>query len=175
MTVAGGGRSAVIASIPLPAPLAAIREAGDASAAVGVPPHVTILFPFLPAGSLSASVRSDLAAVAASAEPFTAGFSRVERREGMVWLVPDDQAPFLALTAAVASRWPGHPPYGGIHERLIAHLTLLETDDGDALDRTVSIAREVLPFEVEVVELIVIAEDSDGRWSERWRLGLGAS
>jgi hypothetical protein len=87
--------------------------------------------------------------------------------------VPDDQRPFLDLTDAVATLWPDHPPYGGIHETLIAHLTLLETTDGAAFDAARAASVDVGPFEISVRELTVITENASGIWQTRWHLPLG--
>ena len=167
------GRSAVIVRIVLPVQLASIRDAGDRMAARGVPAHVTVLFPFLAVADLAPAVRSALARVAADQAPFDARFSRVERREQMVWLLPEDQERFRELTDSVATMWPDHPPYGGIHDTVIPHLTLLETTDGPALDAAWSTAVEAGPFVVAVRELTVITESTLGRWRTRWRLPMG--
>jgi hypothetical protein len=101
------------------------------------------------------------------------GFSGVKVREEMVWLVPDDPQPFLDLTDSVAALWPDHPPYGGIHDTLIPHLTLLKTMDGHALAAARAAAVEIGPFETTVRELTVITENASGTWRTRWRLPLG--
>ncbi len=167
------GRSAVIVPIELPARLAVLRAAGDRLAAGGVPAHVTVLFPFLANEALTPSVRSALARLAARNPPFVARFSRVERREEMVWLVPASQRPFLDLTLAAAALWPDHPPYGGVHDRLIAHLTLVDTTDRVARDAAWAAAQEIGPFEAAVRELTVITESASGGWRTRWRLPMG--
>ena len=164
------GRSAIVVPFTLPPALAAVRDASDRMAARGVPAHVTILFPFLPGGSLGPGERAALTAIAAGRSAFVARFERVEERGSMVWLVPADQAPFLALTAAVVDRWPAFPPFGGIHDVLIAHLTLVETDDAVAREAAASVAREVGPFEAVAGELRVIDELASGTWRTRWRL-----
>ncbi len=167
------GRSAVIVPIELPPELAAVRDVEDPMARLGVPAHVTILFPFLATEALTPAVRSVLAGVAADAGPFTAHFERVERREQMVWLVPSDQQPFLRLTAAVAALWPDHPPYGGAHEKLVAHLTLVDAPTARAQDAVHAVAVEAGPLETRVDTLAVVAETPQGTWRTRWRLPLG--
>jgi len=167
------GRTAVIVPIALPPRLAFIRDAGDRMAARGVPAHVTVLFPFLPVDALTPEVLSALAGLAGTAPPFVARFGPVERREDMVWLVPSGQRPFLALTDAVFARWPDHPPYGGAHDELIAHLTLVESPDRGVRDAAWAAATETGPFEAEVRELTVITENASGRWRTRWRLPMG--
>ena len=94
-------RTAIIAELRLPAPLAAIREAQALMAPLGVPAHVTVLFPFLPVAELDATVLERLKALAASRPAFTATFDRAERRGDIVWLLPTDQRPFLDMTTAV--------------------------------------------------------------------------
>ena len=163
----------MIVPVGIPPALAALRDAGDPMAARGVPAHVTVLFPFLPAGALTAAVRATLAGLAAASPRFIARFDHVERREHLVWLVPADQRPFLSLTAAVAATWPDFPPYGGMHDDLIAHLTLIETSDDGEREAARSAAEAVGGFDVAVDELTVIAEDGSGAWRTRWRVPLG--
>ena len=134
---------------------------------------MTILFPFLHVGELAERVRSTLAGMAAEAPPFTARFAHVERHDGTVWLLPADQRPFLDLTEAVAAAWPEHPPYGGIHDELLAHLTLAESADARALDAAHEAAAAAGPFEAWVDALTVIVEDERDRWHPRWHLPLG--
>jgi hypothetical protein len=134
---------------------------------------VTVLFPFLPVDGLTPAVRSALARLAAKQAPFIARFSRVELREEMIWLVPDNPQPFLDLTGSVVIVWPDHPPYGGIHDTLIPHLTLLECSDSLARDAALAAAVEICPVEVVVRELTVITESASGAWRTRWRLPLG--
>jgi 2'-5' RNA ligase len=167
------GRSAVIVPIELPPDLRALRDGSDPMAARGVPAHVTILFPFLPADALGAEIHTGLARIAADSRPWTARFDQVQCREGRVWLVPADQAPFIGLTMAVAARWPEYPPYGGVHDELIAHLTMVETSNAGPVEAVCAAARASAPFEFEVTELSVLAEDEAGRWHTERRIPLG--
>lgn len=166
-------RSAVIVQVALPAKLAAQRGAADRMARRGVPAHVTILFPFLHVDELAEPVRSTLAGIAADATPLTARFAHVERHDGTVWLLPADQRPFLDLTTAVAAAWPDHPPYEGIHDELIAHLTLVESPDAGALDAAQDAAVAAGTFETRIDTLTVIVEVAHDRWHPLWHLPLG--
>jgi 2'-5' RNA ligase len=62
----------------------AIRDQADRMAARGVPPHVTILFPFAPADTLTSDVHVALADLAARRAPFVARFDHVDRRDQTV-------------------------------------------------------------------------------------------
>lgn len=144
-------------------------------AARGVPPHVTVLFPFLPVDALTPEVHLTLWDLAAARRPFAARFDRVECLDTMVWFLPADQLPFLRLTAEVVARWPDYPPYEGVHDELIAHLTLVETSNLESLNEACAAASASRGFDAAVDELRVITEDPAGRWFDRWRLPLGSA
>jgi 2'-5' RNA ligase len=164
--------SAIVVRVPVPHELERWRRQWDWAARVGVPAHVTILFPFLPAMRLGRDVRSELAAVAAAHGPFDVRFRRVGRFPGVVYLAPEPSGRFKRLTDAVVGRYPDYPPYGGAYVEVIPHLTIVESDDGP-LDRIAEEARASLPFEHRVSGLEVIVEGGDGRWRTRWRIPLG--
>lgn len=52
--------SAIVVRIGLPPPLERVRRRLDHAAALGVPAHVTILYPWLPPGSLTGEARASL-------------------------------------------------------------------------------------------------------------------
>lgn len=169
-----GGRSAVVVTVPLHGRLRRLRERHDPSAQLGVPPHVTLLFPFVPASGLTGGVRNGVAQVAAAHDPFVVTLASAATFPGAVYLVPEPSAPFISLTAALLARFPAYPPYGGdiAVDGLIPHLTMA-TDVGV---EAAALAREMasaLPVHGAARSLTVIAEDGTGRWSLCWRLRLG--
>ena len=72
----------------------------------------------------------------------------MRRFPGLVWLEPEPAEPFAALTAAVAARWPDHPPYGGVFDTVIPHLTVVESEDAP-LDAVEEAARRARPSRAE--------------------------
>lgn len=164
--------SAIVVRVPLPRLIAGLRSRWDRAAGVGVPAHVTILFPFLSAERLGPGVRRELATISAAFEPFDVRFVRVGRFPGVVYLVPEPSTPFLQLTDAVVARYPDHPPYGGAFAEVIPHLTICESDEA-ALDDIAAKATGGLPFTHRVSTLEVLVEDGNGRWRSRWQLELG--
>jgi len=157
-------RTALIVEVPEAEPaVAALRLEHDPMARLGVPAHVTILFPFAAPDDVDEQAITEVLA------PF-AGFSfaldRVERfDEGPVWLHPEPSEPFAELTDAFAARWPEHPPYEGVHETVIPHLTL----SVDPIDVQVAV-----PIDCVVQAVTLLEEDGDGRWSVRRRFELQA-
>ena len=164
--------SAIVARVPLPRALERLRRSWDRAASVGVPAHVTVLFPFLPAEQLRPDVRRELATLVAAHPPFDLRFEQVGRFAGVVYLAPEPAAPFVDLTQAVVRRYPEHPPYGGAFDVVVPHLTITESDEAP-LDEIAASAAAVLPFRHRVSTLEVLVEGGAGRWHRQWRLPLG--
>jgi hypothetical protein len=76
----------------------------DAAAALGVPAHVTVLFPFVPPSEIAAATLESLAAALASAGAFDCEFPDTAWfGSDVLWLAPRPAAPFRALTRAVTA------------------------------------------------------------------------
>ena len=123
------GQTGVVVPVPDAEPLvSAWRERFDRSAPLGVPAHVTVLYPFLPREQVDEAVLADLAAICRRVGPVEVTFRRTGWFEeaDVLWLAPEPAAPFVALTEAIAARWPEAQPYGGVHREVIPHLTVAE-------------------------------------------------
>jgi len=157
-------RTALIVVVPEAEPaVGELRLQHDSSAALGVPAHITILFPFAPPDSIDEGALADLFA---RFRPFDFVLDSVERfDEGVVWLHPRPSTLFEDLTAAVWQRWPDHPPYEGEHDEPIPHLTVSETPLEVELE---------LPIAGRAHEVTLIEEsEADGRWSVRRAFPFG--
>jgi 2'-5' RNA ligase len=157
-------RTALIAIVPEAEPaVGALRWEHDSSARLGVPAHITILFPFAPPEEVDEEAVAELFA---RFHPFDFELDRVEGfEEGVVWLHPSPSAPFEDLIAAVWQRWPEHPPYEGIHDEVIPHLTVSETP----IEVQVSLPIACRAREVTLIE----QSEIDDRWSVRRVFPLG--
>jgi 2'-5' RNA ligase len=167
-----GAESAVVVRLPIPIALERIRRRQDRAAGVGVPAHVTILYPFVDPHEMDARVRRELAGIAARHEPFRVRFERVGRWPGVVFLAPEPAGPFARLTDDLVAAFPHHPPYGGAFDEVVPHLTITESAEAP-LDEIAAEAAASLPFERPVTRLEVLVEDGVGRWHGRWRIPLG--
>jgi 2'-5' RNA ligase len=150
-------RTALIVAIPeAESAVGGLRLAHDWSAPLGVPAHVTILFPFANAADVDEEA---IAEVVASFPAFAFELDRVGRfDDGPVWLHPEPSAPFAALTDAVWHRFPDYPPYEGAHDVIVPHLTV----------SSVPVEVDVeLPVRAVAREVTLIEEAADGRWSVR--------
>lgn len=169
--------SALIVVVPEAEPLVSrFREKYDSSAAVGVPAHVTLLYPFLDPDAIGASEVSALTTLFASASPFDVVFARCARFEPRVlYLAPEPAAPFLALMHRLFARWPECPQYGGTirADDVRPHLTVSDSITGDALDRVDLAVAGGLPVRTRVAEVHLI-EQRTGRWATRETFALGS-
>lgn len=123
-----GGVESTLSAVVVPVPEAeprvgALRAALDPSAALGVPAHVTIMFPFVPPAQLDDGVLAAIGEVFAAAPAFEIEFSKVGWFEEAVWWAPEPAAPFVALTRSVSARF-GLKPYEGAHDGITPHLTI---------------------------------------------------
>ncbi len=159
-------RTALIVEIPDARRLASLPGAFSEGRRLGVPPHLTLLTPFVPRDRWAPAMLPRLRDLLASTSPFAARFSRVERfPDGTQWLAPDDPVPFVGLITRIVAAFPDFPPYGGIHDGITAHVTIGEVDP--------LAATALGPFLASVREVVLGSYTSDaGSWREHHRIPL---
>ena len=165
--------SAIVVRIGLPPALERVRRQFDRAARLGVPAHVTILYPWLSAAALTGEARATLGRIARETRSFDVGFVAARRWPGIVYLEPEPAWPLNALIDRVMARYPDHPPYGGTVPEVIPHLTLVENARAPLVEIATSAAAS-LPFERTARSIEVLVEGTDRRWGLRWRLPLAA-
>lgn len=153
-----------------------LEQTAYAKPSAGVPPHVTVLFPFLPARSLDAAVMDELKALFAQYEPFAFVLARCLRWPKVLYLEPEPAQPFVELTRAVAARYPEHPPYEGAFDEIVPHLTVAEGAD-DLLDMAERDVCTHLPIEAHAGEVVLLeeVEPASARWVVHARLPLAGA
>ena len=108
------------------------RDRLDRAAVQGVPAHVTVLYPFVPPPAISAAVIARLADAVRSVSAFRCEFATTAWfGDDVLWLAPQPDEPFRALTQAVSAAFPGYPPYGGVYDDVVPHLTVGDRSAGD--------------------------------------------
>lgn len=112
--------------------VADLRALHDPVASLGVPAHITLLFPFLPPEAIGDRERSALAGLFGSVASFAFRLNRMGRFPQTVYLEPEPAGPFVALTAALAKAFPSCPPYGGQFGEVVPHLTISDKDPAAA-------------------------------------------
>lgn len=140
----------------------------------GIPPHVTLLYPFTDSALLTADRVRQAAAIVGATRSFDvslAATARFELDPPILYLVPDPAAPFAALTRALVTAFPEHQPYDGRYPELVPHLTVAIADAGTLAEIEVELAAAP-PIEARVEEAWLMERDEDGSWRLRDRLAL---
>jgi 2'-5' RNA ligase superfamily protein len=165
--------SALLVTVPAAEPaVARHRSRLDTSAAVGVPAHITVLYPFLPPDLIDTDTHATLARLFASVPGFR--FTLDQTRwfpDPVLWLGPSDPAPFSALTELVVAAFPSCPPYGGQVAEVIPHLTIGDGAPRADLEAAEAQVRLHLPIETEATSVILMTGPSPSSASagSRWR------
>ena len=164
MTSAQVGDTGLILRVPEVEPaIGRWRAQYDSVAPLGVPAHVTVLYPWIPAGMLTDDDYRAVADIAAAMDPIELTFAAVGRFPEVLWLDPQPRRPILALIAAVSARWPDYPPYGGQYgDEPVPHLTVADATDPDRLGPVVADIERALPIHARVEELSLVVRRENG-------------
>lgn len=165
--------SALLVTVPAAEPaVARHRSRLDTSAAVDVPAHITVLYPFLPQDLIDANTHATLTRLFASVPGFRFTLDRTRWfPDPVLWLGPSDPAPFSALTELVAAAFPSCPPYGGRFAEVIPHLTIGEGAPRAELEAAEAQIRFHLPIHAEATEVTLMTgpppgcAPTAGRWT----------
>jgi hypothetical protein len=169
------GSTAVVVLTPQADPLIdEIYRLNSRAGGDGMTPHVTLLVPFVPAAALDPAVDAGLRAVFGSFAPFDYALTRVERfHGGILYLAPEPSRPFVELTDALWRAFPDYPPYEGIHDEVVPHATVAESDDGAFLSRITAELEPELPLPCRAETATIVERGADLRWRPRVAFALG--
>ncbi len=157
--------SAILLTVPEAEPLVgALRAEGDASAAEGVPAHVTLLFPFVP--DPDEGVVEELRYFFAHVDSFPLTFTSVGSFPEVVHLVPEETKDVTGLIEALVRRWPAYPPYDGMFDEVVPHLTVVDTPDPALRARARAEVTGGLPVVARAAEASLWVHSADG-WTQR--------
>ncbi len=124
--------------VPVPAAervVAEHRRRLDVGASWGVPAHVTVLYPFVHPTEVDRALVARLSGAICSVGTFKCTFERSQWfGDDVLWLAPEPDAGFRALTDAVCAAFPDHPPYEGRFDEVVPHLTVGERSRGTLAD-----------------------------------------
>jgi 2'-5' RNA ligase len=151
-----------------------LERTANAKPSNGVPAHVTVLYPFVPAAEVDEALLADLRTLVAGFPSFAFELRECRHFPGVLYLAPDPPEPFVALTEAVVAAYPGYLPYEGVFADVVPHLTVAEGEH-TVLGRAEGEIRQLLPIAAEAREIVLLEEvDPElARWRTHSRLPLG--
>jgi 2'-5' RNA ligase len=162
--------------IPVPEAEPAVgrwRQLFDPSAQSGVPPHITLIFPYLSSDRCDTRVLGMLREMFRRVPEFDYALSEFGEFPGVVFLKPRPNEPFIALIKSLADRFPEAPPYGGSFPTIIPHLTIAHSDDATEMAKLSADVSCSLPIRCHAHEVHLMREMIDGQWHLSERFGLG--
>lgn len=166
-------RSALIVAVPEAEPIVGEWRLRYDNARLGIPAHVTLIFPFAPAEQLGETLFDELRTLFAARPAFSFSLTGLaEFPDQTIWLTPEPANPFRELTELILDRYPDYPPYEGIHETVIPHLTITSRDTS-LRDEVNAAVTPHLPIEADVSDVVLLEEDESGYWRTRTRFPLG--
>ena len=160
-------QTALLVEIPAAEPVVGRHRARlDANAARGVPAHVTVLFPFVPVSRLGTAELDRLGRLFTEVPAFDVWLDHTDWfGTSVLWVGPRDPGPFRELTARVFAAFPDYPPYEGLIEVVVPHLTVGEDSQVDEMRRAEGQIARRLPVADRVTAVTLIAESSrGGQW-----------
>jgi hypothetical protein len=155
-----------------------LRRRYDPSAAVGMPAHITLNYPFLPGLPVDPGTIDRLKVLFSGFPPLRYALIEVRKFHDTVYLAPEPSEPFMDLIRAVGAQYPQSPPYGGMFAEVVPHLSLAQSENAAELE---FVLREFapgsdgrLPIEAAANE-VWLMDNRKGRWAKRRAFRLGPS
>jgi 2'-5' RNA ligase len=158
--------SAFAVNVPEAEPyVGALRRKFDPAAALGMPAHITVLYPFMPPEEITQAVLGGIRRALSVASPFSFTLARVDRFADALYLAPEPAAPFVALTRSLVGQFPGYLPYGGKHAGIVPHLTVAQAAraEHDIAEAQLAATLPGAGIPAKCGEVVLI-ENSSGLW-----------
>jgi hypothetical protein len=170
------GSTAIVVLTPVAEPvIGGFYRRQTAAGRDGMTPHVTLIVPFMPAVQIDTSIEGRLTSLFGRFEAFDYVLRRFEYFEsGVLYLAPDPPAPFVDLVMGLAEEFPDYPPYEGVHDDVIPHVTVVESTDLELLEEVRSEIEPRLPIACRAWEATLVERGADLRWRPRTAFPLGA-
>jgi 2'-5' RNA ligase len=150
-----------------------LRLRYDRAARLGVPAHITLLYPFRPAETAADELKT-LRKACALIPVFSFSFTEVRRFPATAYLHPDKSAIFVQIIEALVKLWPDCKPYGGAFTEIVPHLTVADQVDIKTLDEVESSLRLQLPIKCVARKVLLMTCDKAGMWSTMASFPLSA-
>jgi 2'-5' RNA ligase len=168
------GESAIVIQVPELSDV--LRPWRKATEAKGVPPHVTLLYPWRQAPLRAVDIEQLRLAIA-STRPFAIRFVAIERFPARaLYLKIEEESRIRGLMRKIYAAFTDTPPYGGEFSDIVPHLTIALADTDAELDRVLpQLFRALAPYLPLAIQVQIVAameEDESGIWHTKIALPL---
>jgi 2'-5' RNA ligase len=154
--------------------VAELRRELDPAALLGVPAHVTVLFPFMPVTEIAEDVLVRLAALFKTVPAFENTFASTSWfGDEVLWLAPEADVVFRSLTRLACEAFPAYPPYAGQFADVVPHLTIADHGPLEAMQVAERTVRRHLPICTVTRAVTLIVEQPSGHWEAARTFALG--
>jgi len=172
-----GDESTLLIQVPDSEPLVrTYREAYDPFATLGIPAHITVLYPFRHPSRIDETLIAELRFLFSQHGSFPFRLVKIRYFAATLWLAPDPSEPFKVLTEELISRYPDAQPYGGSYDNIIPHLTVADRQSAKELAQITTVFRDVasrlLPIE-SFADKVTLMTRQGGLWKDSTSFVLG--
>lgn len=144
------------------------RRAVLPGARLDVPPHLTVLYPWVRREPVEEDHRRVVDATR-ELRSFVLTFRDVGTFPGFVWLRPEPSESVRAVHRAIAAAFADFPPYAGEHADVVPHLTVATCEPGDTPALAAAVAAALAdpaapglgPFRAEGVDVAMRHSDQE--------------
>jgi 2'-5' RNA ligase superfamily len=139
--------------------------------------HVTLIYPFRDSSLLNNATARGVADVLSgfTSFPFRLTAAKYFRSPQVVlYLGSEPAAPFANLIQALATAFTDTPPYGGVFEDIVPHLSVADEQDTGLLTTIEADVTPRLPIEATAREVELVEHAAEG-WRLRQTFTLAAS
>jgi hypothetical protein len=144
------------------------RSQYASDAADGMWAHITLIYPFRDSARIDAAAVRGIASVVTSFVRFPFTLTTIEYFRSpllILYLAPEPVEPFQALTGAFARMFPDAPPYGGVFDEIVPHVTVADENDPNVLATIEAEVKSHLPIQAIAREVELVEHAPQG-----WRL-----
>lgn len=169
---------AFVVKVPAAEPMAGdLRRRYDATVALGVPAHITLLVPFMDPALITPQVLERARHALTQTPSFAFTLGKVGRFPETAYLAPEPAAPFIEMTLALAKAFPEFPPYGGEHADVVPHLSVAHGNARDAEEAATELRMRLLASGTvhACCTEVTLIENSSGRWQDMHAFQLPAA
>lgn len=171
--------SALIIQVPEAEKLVgSYRWEHDPVSRLGVPAHITLIYPFIPPSLITIEDRARLAELLSTYPVFDFSLTELDRFPDVLYLAPSPREKIIELIKIIATAFPKYPPYGGKFPEINPHLTIAQSEDTTLLEIIVEElapkAKQELPIPKKVTEASLF-ELNNGLWNKTGTYPLGSN